>query len=269
MADTQRILLVDDCEVNRIVAMKHLLSVGYTVDQASDGRQALDAFRRQAYDLVLMDIEMPGMNGWEASTEIRRFELEVKPAAEERVPIVAMSGHALDTGDPRVRQAGISDSLAKPIVREQLLEAVAKWRPPQASPPGPRFSGPASPGSSDRDAAGPPIDLKKAVAEFLGEAETLQRVLQGFVEQGHAQIESIEAATASADLEKIRRAAHALKGGAANLTALVLAERCARVEEAAAGGDQDPLRGMLDKLKAEFDRLTEYVHRQATASMGQ
>jgi len=117
-----RILLVDDAEMNRRLAAIMLKGAGHTVDTADDGGAAIEAVQRQAYDLVLMDVQMPGIDGYEATARIRAL-----PGAPRNVPIVAMSANVLEEDVRQCLAVGMNDHIAKPVERSRLLKAVARW----------------------------------------------------------------------------------------------------------------------------------------------
>jgi CheY-like chemotaxis protein len=113
-----RILLAEDNVVNQKVASRVLEKEGFVVDVAGDGRQAVDAWKRGAYDLILMDCQMPQLDGYEATREIRREERDT--GAVSRIPIIALTAHAMKGAAEDCRRAGMDDYLTKPLDREQL-----------------------------------------------------------------------------------------------------------------------------------------------------
>jgi CheY-like chemotaxis protein len=124
----RRILLAEDNEVNRTIALRILACAGYDADSVSDGRQAVEAVCHGGYDLVLMDIQMPEMDGFEATAEIRR---RLAPSACP--PIVAMTANALEGDRDRCLLAGMNDYIAKPIRLEELRTTVERWIGPPAA----------------------------------------------------------------------------------------------------------------------------------------
>jgi CheY-like chemotaxis protein len=120
-------LVVDDDDVSKTLAERQLTELGLQCDFASDGEEALDAVRVTDYDLILMDVMMPGMNGLEATSHIRELELR---QGKKRVPIIAMT--AIGDEDDALR-AGMDDFLRKPVMRDELHAVVAKWLPSQLS----------------------------------------------------------------------------------------------------------------------------------------
>jgi CheY-like chemotaxis protein len=119
-----RVLVVEDAEINQLVATGILKHLGYTVDVADDGIHALDALARASYDAVFMDVQMPRMDGYQATSEIRRRE-----AAGPRTPIIAMTASAIVGDRERCLAAGMDDYISKPITREAVANALNRWVP--------------------------------------------------------------------------------------------------------------------------------------------
>ena len=130
-ARREHILIVEDNPVNQLVALRAVTGMGYAAEVVSGGEAALDALARQQFHLVLMDCQMPGMDGYQASTEIRRRE-GITPGSR-RIPIVAMTANAVAGDSERCREAGMDDYLAKPVRLEALASTLERWL--EASPP--------------------------------------------------------------------------------------------------------------------------------------
>ena len=123
-----QILLVEDYPTNQQVAMRHLSRAGYQVDLAEDGSQAVKAYKRKSYNLIFMDIQMPIMDGYAATQEIRKIETRnLEQSTIQRVPIIAMTAHAIKGYRERCLKAGMDDYIAKPIKRKNLLAIAEKW----------------------------------------------------------------------------------------------------------------------------------------------
>ncbi|MBT3259446.1 MAG: response regulator, partial [Deltaproteobacteria bacterium] len=123
-----RILLVEDYPTNQQVVMRHLSRAGYQVDLAEDGSQAVKAYKRKSYNLIFMDIQMPIMDGYAATQEIRKIETRnPEPSTIQRVPIIAMTAHAVKGYRERCLKAGMDDYIPKPVKRKELLAIVEKW----------------------------------------------------------------------------------------------------------------------------------------------
>ncbi len=255
-----RILLVDDYLTNQQVAHMHLTSVGYEVDMADNGQQAVEMHFKAPYDLVLMDLEMPVMDGYAAATEIRRLE-QTHPGADGPVPIVALTAHALKGLEEKCRKVGMNDFMTKPLRRKGLLDMVRRWLA-QAYVPAEDISVTPPPEKEilvEEKRLLPPIDLDKALEEFVGQSAVLRNVLSGFQEAAREQIGHIKAALDSQDAETVRKEAHAIKGGAANLTADTLSAIAHELEKVGASGNLGKAAAVLDQLTAELERLCRYV----------
>ncbi len=253
----RRLLLADDYLTNQQVAVMHLTSAGYEVDVANNGQAAVELFERHAYDLVLMDLEMPIMDGYEAARAIRRIEQEIQGGALRATPIVAVTAHALKGYEEKARQAGMDDFITKPLRRKSLLATVQRWLPRQEQAAAEPLEADA-PGAAPASAA-QPMDWERALEEFLGQTEVLSGVLEEFVKTAQSQIGLIAQALAANDAETVRKQAHAIKGGAANLTAETLAAVALDLENIGRGGElgQGPV--TLQRLDQELARLKRYL----------
>ena len=118
------VLVVEDSPVNQVVAVRTLERLGCECDVAADGREALEALSQRRYDAVMMDCQMPGMDGYEATAQLRRRE-----AGGRRTPVIAMTAHAMKGDAERCLAAGMDDYVAKPMRRELLLAALRRWIP--------------------------------------------------------------------------------------------------------------------------------------------
>lgn len=125
-----RILLAEDQLVNQKVVQRMLTLRGHVVVLAANGAQAVEAQAREPFDVILMDVEMPGMDGLHATLAIRARELP----RGTHTPIIALTAHALREDVERCRKAGMDDHLCKPLVQEELLAALERWRPSTAEP---------------------------------------------------------------------------------------------------------------------------------------
>jgi len=270
---TVHILLVEDYPTNQQVVQSHLRRHGYRVDLADDGQKAVDAFKNKQYDLILMDIQMPVMDGRQATRIIRSIESERAGLAGydnargiQRVPIIATTAHAMKGVDEECLKAGMNDYLSKPFSREDLLATVDKWLKVKGQAISCVQQGPSVTSGSDssnleslREESEPPMDLKKAIDEFEGDKELLSEVLKGFLDNVRSQIPILLEALESGNAEVVRREAHSLKGGSSNLTAYKLARIAHELETNAKSCALDAGRETLNRLAAEYDRLGEYA----------
>ncbi|MEW6164719.1 MAG: response regulator [Pseudomonadota bacterium] len=229
------VLLVDDVELNRIVAMAFLRQAGVRVDVAVHGRDALNKIAAKDYALVLMDIQMPEMDGLAATREIR------KDPRHHDLPIVAMTAHAMSGDRERSLAAGMNDHLTKPIDPEALFAALLRWIRPRQETGADADAAAIDALLAEADAeieipvlAG--IDTARGLANNLGRPALYLRILTGFVKEFGDCAGSIDAALARNDHPEARRLAHSLKSAAAMIGAGALAELARTLEEAFAAG---------------------------------
>ena len=242
-APSTRLLLVEDNPVNLAVGEKLLSVLGYTCDIATNGQIALEKMATGSYDLVLMDCQMPVLDGYAATREWR--DREVLQQAPLRLPIVAMTANAMAGDRQRCLDAGMDDYLSKPVSREQLETCLQRWLPgrasfrargipdaqPETSPP-PQVT----PLSSVRNvvpavtAAFPVLDhsMLDELQEIAGD-ETA-RIVSLFLEDAPRLIARLESASTIPDLDAMRDAAHTLKSSSANVGAMALSTAAKRVE---------------------------------------
>jgi CheY-like chemotaxis protein len=272
--ETARILVAEDYPPNQDVARMHLESHGHIVDIAENGLEAVNRCKRRQYDMVLMDVQMPEMNGMDATREIRKLG-----GRNETMPIIGLTANAEMDTRLECAEAGMNDVIAKPIRRKPLLSMVIGWlsgeselaeqaespdRPaeepdaPQARDFRADTSHPA-PAGDDVGLANMPIDLKRAATEFGGDRELMMTVLTSFLETADEQIQPMQRAAGLGDAEILRTEAHRIKGGAANLTAMALSQAAAEVEVSAKQGDLDQAGRALETLVQEFQTLKDYV----------
>jgi CheY-like chemotaxis protein len=257
-----RILLAEDNVVNQKVALRLLGQLGYRADLAANGLEAIDAVGRQAYDVVLMDVQMPELDGFEASREINR-----RWSRDQRPRIVAMTANAMQGDRELCVAAGMDDYVPKPIRVEELVAALE--RSPRRSD-APARGGPALPGSGDGVApvwspessrSGAPVadaidrSAFDRLAASLGGAFAAE-LLDTFVEDARDLTATLRRALAGADIDAFRRAAHSLKSTGETVGATRLAALARELEAQARGGSLDGIGGRLDQLVGEYERAT-------------
>jgi CheY-like chemotaxis protein/HPt (histidine-containing phosphotransfer) domain-containing protein len=231
------VLVVDDNATNQKVAVRMLENLGHRADVAADGAEAVEAWARVPYDLILMDCRMPVMDGYEATQAIRTAE-----AAGRRTPIVAMTASAMAEDRQRCLDAGMDDFLSKPVQQSDVRQKVNHWL-------------------GQRPATGRPIEkahdpgpvLDDAVASELQSfgREFLTDLVDGFVDSVPERITAVRAAVEAHDAEQLVGSAHVLRGSAANMGGVRVAAACARLEEAAHLGDLAEAASDLLLLEAE------------------
>ena len=263
------VLLVEDNLVNQEVAAGMLKAFGLAVTSAENGEQALAAFASARPDLILMDCQMPILDGYEATRRIRAREAAEGIAA--RIPIIALTANAISGDRERCIEAGMDDYLPKPFRRSDLFAGVSRWIPagnsaesePQASPP-PAALEPA-PEAIDTRA----IDLI-ASSQGPGEPDLLGRIVALYRSSGADQVRELHTAIRAGDAKTAGRAAHSLKSSSAQLGAGRLSARCARIEAACRLGQmQDCAKDVAalgDDFFAACDALEAEVSRRSAGA---
>jgi two-component system sensor histidine kinase/response regulator len=247
-----RILLAEDNPTNQKVAVSLLGRAGYSADVVGNGKKAVEALEGSSYDLVLMDVGMPEMNGFEATQAIREKEGDRK-----HTPIIAMTAHAMKSDRERCLQVGMDDFVPKPIEPQELLEVVSKWtrlrmQKKDVSPSA--FQ--ASPLRGSKDI---PIDVEDALDRLGGDKEFLEEMLLELLDYLPTQLQKLGQAIETGDAKKIEAEAHSMKGGAGSLSANSIAELALRLEVLGREGDLAGAKEIVYNLKSEFQRLKEYV----------
>lgn len=270
IARPARILLVEDNPVNMLVARKLLDALGHAADTAGNGEEALAAMAGNRYDLVLMDCQMPVLDGYAATRRWRSMESDIHARP---LPIIAMTANAMAGDRERCLHAGMDDYLSKPVSRDQLAACLARWLPQAGCSAAPVPASPASlpepevAANASQSAALPVLDT--AVLDELHEvagAETA-RIIALFLEDAPVLIGQLEAAATTGDIEKLRDVAHTLKSSSANVGAIALSNAARRIELAARTGTLDRPGVMVALAIAENARarvaLTGYASRFA------
>jgi len=235
-----RILVAEDNIVNQKVAVCFLEKLGYRADVVWNGLEAVAALERQLYDVVLMDVQMPELDGLDASRRI----CERWPQ-EDRPQIIAMTANALPEDREACFAAGMDDYLVKPIRVDELAGALKRARPRQAR----------NTGSGENQ-----VSLEASALQSLrdlGGAEFLAEVVTVFLADAPALITSLRSSLDRGDTEELRRAAHTLKSNGLTLGASAFAELCRTIEQSAKGGRLHGIAGLVDRVEQEYRTLEE------------
>ncbi len=242
-ARSLRVLLAEDNIVNQRVVLRLLQKEGHEVVVAGTGLEAVRAWEREPFDLVFMDVQMPELDGLEATGVIRARE----PGTRPRVPIVAMTAHALKGDRERCLEAGMDDYLAKPVQAADLLGVLQRLE--LTSPTRPQA--PATPVS-----AKPVFDRLSALERLGGDEEFLADVVGLFLEDAPRLLEEIRQALARQDAAGLGRSAHAFKGSAGYVGGVRAAEVAQRLETMGTSGDLTGASDAVGALACEIERLT-------------
>jgi len=253
-----RILLAEDNAINRRVALSMLSELGFKADVVSSGSEALEALERDEYDLVLMDCQMPGMDGYQATRVIRDPHSRVR---NKNVPVVALTAHAMATHRQLSIEAGMNDHLTKPIDRDELAEALERWISlPAPSPLGARGSSGTvqeAPPAREAMTSGRGLD-RKALIERLSGNESLANELIGiFFDDMPQQLSRLRSAANDERPDLVAEVAHAIKGSASYVHAARLARLANDLETTQGNGDTENTRRLVEELEREFGSLRE------------
>ena len=249
-----RILIAEDHETNRQLFSAVLTKMGHSFSMASDGREAVDMARSGAFDLIFMDVQMPVMNGLEASRAIR--------AAGNTVPIIAVTASATKKEEQLCRESGMDDFLTKPFRMRDLAEVMGRW----LNVPETREEPDALPGRPTPPSEGHTgsftLDFSSTVSAFMGNRRMAADVLSRFLKNMRSKMPELAKALHRGDFRSLGLEAHGIRGGALNLCARELAEAAAGLERAASMADPAGCRSGFEELSQSFGRLSELALRE-------
>ena len=262
-----RILLVEDNVINQQVALGILRKLGLTADGAANGCEALESLRTLPYDLVLMDVQMPEMDGLEAARRIRDPQSMVH---NPRVPIVAMTARIMPGDKEACLDAGMNDYVPKPVSPQTLTKALEKWLPFGKEQDGRVQEEGLSAGQpactlqpADLAPRSPRIFDRAALrARLMDDEELVDTVLQGFLADMPRQIETLRRCVEAKDTAGVARQAHSIKGAAANVSCETLRARALEMENAGRNGEVESLKPYLENLAEGFEQLKQVLRRE-------
>jgi len=251
-----RILLAEDNITNQQVAVGILKKLGLRVDAVANGAEAVKALETLPYDLVLMDVQMPDMNGLEATQQIRNPQSAVR---NHQIPIIAMTAHALQGDRERCLDAGMNDYVTKPVDPQALVEALNKWLPKEAATTNDRE--PEAPEATASVSVERPktaiFDKANMMARMMDDEDLARTVAEGFIEDIPRQIEALRGYLDAVDARGVERQAHTIKGASANVGGECLRVVAFEMEKAGRAGDLDAVKIHMPELDAQFHVLKE------------
>src|SRR2546426_4167113 len=241
-----RVLLAEDNPVNQQVAVAMLVKRGHEVHVSSNGREAVDAVRQRDYDVVLMDIQMPEMDGFEATHAIRQLP------KGKTLPIIGLTAHALSGEREHCLSHGMTDYLAKPFKAHELFALVEGTAEPKA------------PAAQLLATLAPPVDLEgfRTTLREAGAEQALYSIIDTFVRQAPDRLAALATAVTSGTGDDIAKAAHVYRGAAATIGARALAELLEQVETTARAGEVEAARETFERVSPVAHDVTEYLRQQ-------
>jgi CheY-like chemotaxis protein/HPt (histidine-containing phosphotransfer) domain-containing protein len=244
----KKVLVAEDNVVSQQVARRYLEAIGCNVIVVEDGAAAVDACARQEFGLVLMDLQMPKMDGIQATQEIRRQE-----RSGPHVPILALTAKSASDELARCTAAGMNGLLTKPLDIARLRQTLDRFGLARRSLelPG-RADGPGG-------QAGEPVDLMTLHARFSGDTAFVRRLCQTFVTNTSLGLEELGGAVAAGERTRVRLLAHKIKGGGSSVYAHRLAAIAANIESAAMTAAIPELAAAVDTLKRAFDEASVHI----------
>ena len=250
----QRILLAEDNLVNRMVAQKLLAKFGYTADVATNGREALAALASQRYDTVLMDCQMPELDGYETTRTLRREEADGTYGQRPPHFVIALTANAMAGDREKCLAAGMDDFITKPIDLAQLEAALHRAGLSRSSIHS--ATAPATEPASTAESLEPVLDPSCLDALRLPEdPESLRELITLFQEDAPGRLTQLRQAVTARDLSAAKMAAHSVKGSAANLGGRRFAALAGQAEIAARAGDWSALERFIPALESEWEEL--------------
>jgi len=275
----RKILLAEDNVVNQKLAQRLLTKLGYEVDIVGTGRGVLEALARESYPLVLMDCQMPEMDGFEATQQIRISNTQTNT----HTIIVALTAHAIKGDRERCLEAGMDDYLTKPIDRDALQGVLEKWigKPVKASPveeggATPEIAGaapettevaptmaqqPVTPAVTPVKVGEAPLDVTTALQMVEGDHELLAEMAELFLQDYPEHLAQIYQALVHRDKQSLSSAAHTLKGAAGNFAAGPTCAAAATLEKMGRAGDFSQVSLVIDELEAALSQLAPALER--------
>jgi len=241
LRDQRRILVAEDNIVNQRVVLRQLQRLGYAADAVANGLEVLDALERIPYDVVLMDCQMPEMDGYEAATEMRR-----RQGNSRDTKIIAMTANALEGDRERCIAAGMDDYISKPVRQDALRDILERWTqsPDESLEP-----------SDSTSVIDPSVIAELRALQSPADPAFFNHLIDLFIEETPHRLAAIRAALAKSNAEALAHEAHALMGSSAHLGATRMDALCEILEEQSRAGSINGAPALLSALEEEFARV--------------
>ncbi len=252
LASRTRILIAEDNSVNQKVAALQIEKLGCRADLAANGQEAVEALARTPYDIVLMDCQMPLMDGYEATAKIRERE-----GSDKHTIIIAMTAHALDGDKEKCLAAGMDDYLSKPVKAEELRDMLARWQPDSS------HSIHVSNNSLTEQKSVPelaPVDMERLLEAAGGDDEPLQDLIEIYLRQTSEDIEKLKAAIAAGDAGAVNRLAHSCAGAISTCGMTAIVAPLQELERMAEDGSlENGAARLVLEAEKEFERTKLFL----------
>ncbi|NLD38792.1 MAG: response regulator [Desulfatiglans sp.] len=241
-----RILVAEDDAINQKVIKSIMAKIGYTAKVVTNGQEVIRELEQESYDLVLMDCQMPVMDGYEATAIIRRQDSRVK---DHDVPVIALTGHALDDDMEKCIKAGMDDYLSKPVKPQEMADMIDKWLSNQEPVQDKAAS------AVNMDTEDDVFDLSVLMSNFSEDKGLINNLLNDFCEYLPGKINALKDAWANNDVPLIRHEAHTIKGSSGNIGAIALQKTARQIENAAKSGDITAAGPLIKQLVEQSEIL--------------
>ena len=259
-----RILVAEDNVINQMVTLGQLQKLGYCADLAVNGLEVLIALRKKDYEIILMDCQMPQMDGYEATRRIR-----ADSSLARQPKIIAVTAHAMAGDSAKCLASGMDDYISKPVKLEDMGAKIARWE--AASENGEETPAAALlPSESSATSIPPALDQERLQTlrelDMDGDVGFFSTLLKTFLQSASADMDEIKMAIASGAFDKLRDKAHSLKGSSRNIGAEGIGNICQEIELLADARAKEVITELFQRLAAEFSRAEEEIAREARLS---
>ncbi len=273
-----KILLCDDNQINQKVSLRILQQMGYKADMAGNGLECLTALEAQPYDIIFMDVQMPEMDGLEATQVIRQRQKDPASKGHYRsvTAIIAMTAAAMQGDRDKCLAAGMDDYLSKPVRPEDIRTALERWGKPAATPPARVASESTQSGSKPEAAPStepqprktettmqiklpPPVDMERLLDFANGDPANLRELIELYLQQTVKQIMQLNAAVAARSGDEVRRLAHSCAGASSTCGMTVIVPLLRELERQGSEGLQSNAANLTSDVTHEFDRIRSFL----------
>ncbi|MEK7795801.1 MAG: response regulator [Candidatus Hydrogenedentota bacterium] len=253
-AQGRLILVAEDNEINQKVIRLQLQQLGYAAEIAGDGREALEYWKTGRHALLLTDLHMPNMDGYELSYLIRQEE-----HANQHLPIIALTANVVKGGDTMGLASGMDDYLTKPVQLEKLNKALARWMPAGGHRPASAIS---HAETAERTASALPVlDISVLTKLVGGGQELVAQFLGDYLESAQKAAREFRAAFSSGDWRAVKDVAHRFKSSSRSVGALAMGECCDKLEEAGTAGDGAAITALMPDFERALAEVTRAIER--------